>query len=129
MTGRFFIYDPQDKLFLYDDRLSWEKAMSDFDFLGKYCDDGWDEHVLNVVAGILPSGVLSYDEGYYNNMPDDLYMDEDEFYESYATHQVKEYLIEEIDEKGYGVETKEYRCNPGYFDRIVGYSFSEKING
>ncbi|MCF0055498.1 hypothetical protein [Dyadobacter sp. CY356] len=122
----YYIFEPEwqspKNPTTFETKEQWLKAIEDFDFLGQYCDDGWSEEVWNVTAGILPEGVKPYDEDYFLSLPEDEYLDYSEFYDKYATHEVKEYLIQEIVD-GIGVEDG---CSYPDYDRICGYSFEVK---
>lgn len=77
----FFIHDPQDQTFYYKTIAELDQAMNDFDFLGKYCDDGWSEEVENVIAGYIPDGLKRIDDE-----ESDDWEEEYDFFRQHATH-------------------------------------------
>lgn len=117
---KYFIYDPQDTTYFYDTKEDFEKAISDFDFLGKYCDDGWSKEVENVMAGKLDDGV-SYDEDTE---------DEYDFYYSNATYFATKTNVRsrpnDVDENGYSPSSDDW-WGVG-FDYICDYEFKEPNN-
>lgn len=120
----YYIYEPEyDGLTVFETEKEWLEAIDNYDFLGKFCDDGWSEYVWNVTAGKAPK---EWCEDDYN---DDNYIEESEYYKQHATHIVDEFLIserpadEKINEEGFGIEDGHYW---GDFVKICGYTFVEK---
>jgi hypothetical protein len=108
----------------YPNEKDWKKAIDEYDFFGLFYDDGWSEEVTNVVAGIAPE---KWSEDKFES--DESYLDEQEYYEQYATHLVTKDLIatrpddSEIDERGCSKDGAYYW---GDFIEICSYRFIEK---
>lgn len=81
-----FIHDPEYNTYFFDTPEQWKSAMHDYDFLEKYCDDGWSESVENVIAGIIPAGVLRNDDE-----ESDDWEEEYDFYRRHATHAAEQH--------------------------------------
>lgn len=106
----------------YSTKAEWLDAIKNYDFLGRFCDDGWGDEVWNVVAGIAPS---EWSEDMFES--DENYPEEQDFYEKYATHGVEKILIQErpdeteIDEDGYDDEGTYW----GDYIEICDFAFKE----
>lgn len=103
---KFYIYEPRDEeVTFFQTRIEWQKAMDSFDFHGIYCDDGWEEEVEYVVAGILPDGTKPYIPEEWDQKSDEEYLDQTDFYDKYKTHQAEKCNItqrpDDLDEDGY----------------------------
>ena len=74
---QFFIHDPEEyQTQFFKTSEEWQTALNSYDFLGKYCEDGWSEGVTAVIAGIIT------DRKKYNPDHDEEY----DFYLKHATH-------------------------------------------
>lgn len=119
----YFIYDPwETKPELFESEEAFIEAVNNYDFYGRYCEDGWSEEVLNVVAGFIPEGVKRNDDE-----ESESWEDESDFYDRYATHHVVETGKEEkpadLDEDGYSVSYGGEWPHPKEYDYICDYKF------
>lgn len=115
---KYFIHDPEDQTFFYKTEKDWEDAMMGFDFLGKYCDDGWSEEVENVIAGLIPIGIE-------RSVDDEI--DEYDFYYGWATHIAtrsnERQRPDDVDEDGYSLSTGDWWSED--WDFICSYVFGK----
>lgn len=85
---RYFILEPQyDGVTWFDTEKTWLKEIENYDFMARFCDDGWSPEVNNVIAGILSDDIeLPENENTY---------DTEEILEKHATHEVEEIHIKD----------------------------------
>lgn len=124
MPGQYFIHDPEHGTYFYDTPAALNKAMDDYDFLGKFCDDGWSEMVENVCAGFIPAGVVCNDD----EDDESGWEDKDDFYDRHATHTAQKYEIQkrpdDVGDDGYS--PSDPGTYWGEYIEICGYSFQKK---
>lgn len=116
---KYFIYEEEWGIHWYAEKAAWEKAVDEFDFLGKFGDDGWSESVENCIAGIIPDGFKIDDD-----------MDENDQLEPYALFTTeecdREARPEDIGDDGCSKLTGEYwgewnfRCNYSFIPKVTG---------
>ncbi len=78
----YFIHEPiDDTTIFFKTSEQFLDAIAEFDFLGKYCDDGWSSEVENVIAGAIPDGVVRC-----SDEKSQKWQDEYDFLAAHATH-------------------------------------------
>ncbi len=122
MTKKHFIYEPYEITY-YSTEQKWKDAIESFDHLGNYCDEGWDEEVTNVCAGIIPDGVT------FDTERDEA----SDFFPQYATHETKEYNRRErpdeaeIDAEGFDKDGQYWGVGETGWTWICSHGFFEKL--
>lgn len=118
----YFIYDPQDSVMTYRSEAEFIQAMSDFDFMGRYCDDGWSPEVENVIAGYAP---LAW-QGESNSHAS--FVEECDYYATYQTHTAT--MFDKVGRPDDAELDQDGQCENGLywgeFDYVCNYRF-EKI--
>lgn len=118
---KYFIHDPNNDTDFYTDKAVWEKAMQEFDAVGAYCDDGWSEDVVNVIAGIIPAGISRCEDE-----ESDDFEEEWDYYRRHATHRMTECnrrdRPDDVDENGDSESTGDTWL--GDWDYICDYQFA-----
>lgn len=106
--NRYFIYSAEE-VFWYETERDWKKAVAEYDWLGRHCDDGWDNDVDHVMAGIVPEG--------FKLSPED---DTHDRLKEYATHTAEQIDLmarppeNEIDEDGLDKEGRYWGADWGW---------------
>src|SRR5688572_25322100 len=121
----YFLFDPHDKLHLFQQEEEWNHAVNTYDFLGNYCDDGWSEEVENLIAGYVPDEIKMPDF-----FEDDI--DESDWLEPYITHSAQQCDVkrrpDDLDEDNYSPSEADYW--PWDFDYVCNYKFQPvKVKG
>lgn len=116
----YYIYEPErGGVTIYENAAAFKKAVDEFCFNDSYCDDGWDEYVTDVTAGVAPY--------VWEEKHEDIIEDYD-FYQKHATYTVemtgKINRPDNIDEDGYCPDSVYW----GEYKYICGYKFEEQAD-
>jgi hypothetical protein len=117
---KYFIHDPEDGTHFFDTQLDFEKAMSEFDFMGRYCEDGWSCDVENVIAGCIPDGIKRVEDESSDDWEDDF-----DFYHKFKTHSAQKINERKRPDNLDEDDLDEDGTNWGEWDYICDYVFLE----